>query len=80
MSVKSAYVEVDGIRFPNIKQFRRRSRPFDLYFHQNNIFGMQGGIIRSASEGYWIILGSLTRGIHQLRFGGEAYMMDTLEF
>ena len=63
--VKSAYVEVDGIRFPNIKQFRIRPRPFDLYYPENNIVGVQGGVIRSASEGYWIILGSLTRGIHQ---------------
>jgi hypothetical protein len=78
--VKSAYIEIDGIRLPNIKHFRIRSCPFDLYFPENNIFGVQPGVTRSVSEGYWIILGPLTRGIHQLRFGGEAYMMDALEF
>ena len=42
---------------------------------------MQAGVTsRARSEGYWIILQPLTRGIHQLRFGGEAYVMDTLEF
>lgn len=78
--VKSAYVEIDGTRLPNIKQFRIRSCPFDLYFPEKNIFGVQAGVTRSVSEGYWIILGSLTRGIHQIRFGGEAYVMDRLEF
>jgi hypothetical protein len=77
--VKSAYVEIDGLR-PNINEFRIRSRPFDLYFHENNIFGVRAGVTKSVSDGYWIIMDSLTRGIHQLRFGGEAYVMDTLEF
>lgn len=78
--VKSAYVEIDGLRLPNINEFRIRSHPFDLYFHENNIFGVRPGVTRSVSDGYWIIMDSLTRGIHQLRFGGEAYVMDTLEF
>ena len=78
--VKSAYVEIDGLSLPNINEFRIRSRPFNLSFSENNIFGVRAGVTRGVSEGYWIILDSLTRGIHELRFGGEAYVMDILEF
>jgi hypothetical protein len=78
--VKSAYVEIDGIAVQNIKRFRIRSHPFDLYFPENNVFGVSPGATKSVSDGYWIILCSLARGIHKLRFGGEAYTMDKLEF
>lgn len=78
--VRRAYVEIDGIVVPNIGQFRIRSSPFDLYFPENNIFGVKAGITRSVSEGYWIILDQLACGFHTLRFGGDTYVMDTLEF
>ena len=41
---------------------------------------MQAGVTREEKRRIWIILQPLTRGIHELRFGGEAYVMDTLEF
>jgi hypothetical protein len=78
--VKSPYAEIDGIRVSNMKQFRIRTAPFDLYFPENNIFRVQAGVTRSVSDGYWILLDPLSSGIHQLRFGGESYLMDKLEF
>jgi hypothetical protein len=78
--VKSAYVEIDGMMLPDIRQFRIRSRAFDLYLPENNIFGVRAGVTRSVSEGYWIILDSLRLGIHRIKFGGETYVKDILEF
>lgn len=78
--VRSAYVEVDGMRLPNIKHFRIRSRPFDMYLPVNNILGVKTGTTRSISEGYWIVLDSLPHGHHRISFGGEAYIRDKLEF
>lgn len=77
---KNVYVDIDGISLPDIDQFRFRSSPFNLHIPANNIFGVRAGATRSVSEGYWIILGPLARGAHRLRFGGQTYIKDTLEF
>ncbi len=78
--VRIAYVEIDGKRLSNMNEFIVRSSPFDLYYPKNNIVDVRPGITRAVSEGYWIILRPLAHGIYQLKFGGEAYLNDTLEF
>jgi hypothetical protein len=65
-------VTVDGIYLQNLKQYRARSKVFDLTFPQDNVYGVKPGPTRSVTDGYWVFLKPLPIGKHIIQFVGES--------
>lgn len=62
---------IDGEDLFISERFRVQSPPFNFSFPPNNIFGAQAGPTRGVSDGYWIFLKPLHRGIHSIRTYGS---------
>jgi hypothetical protein len=58
---------IGGGNLTNLKEFRVRSRAFDVNITDNPIFGLPGPT-RAVSDGYWVILEALPPGPHQIHF------------
>ena len=65
-------VIVDGHSLPDLKNYRVRSRVFDLWFPEDNVYNVPSGFTRSVTEGYWVFLKPLKAGKHNLYFSAEA--------
>jgi hypothetical protein len=57
------YLSVDGREFKELK-YRVHSRPFNITFSENNIFGVSCPT-RAVSDGYWVMLEPLEPGNHE---------------
>lgn len=44
---------------------------FDLELPDGNLFGLPVGTYEGVSDGYWLALGQLAPGAHELHFGGQ---------
>jgi hypothetical protein len=62
--------EIDGI---SIAVERVRSDPiiFELRFHPNNAFGVDGEWAQAAADGYWVFFKRLPKGKHTIKFRGK---------
>jgi hypothetical protein len=60
----------DGNQLADLKEFRVHSRPFDVTFPDNPIFGFPGRS-RAVSDGFWVILEALTIGTHHINFAAR---------
>ena len=79
--VKRLIISIDSKKISNLANYRVRSDPFEVNFPEHNVFGVEPGITRAVSDGYWIMLKPLPPGKHTLHFGGEAYCQkEMLEF
>jgi hypothetical protein len=65
-------VEVDGYHLPNLWDYRARSRVFDLIYPADNVYGVNAGVTRSVTDGYWLLIKPLLPGIHYIHFKAEA--------
>jgi hypothetical protein len=61
------FLSVDGKQFKELETYRVHSRAFDTNFPENPIFGKPGHT-KAVSDGYWVILESLTPGKHNIHF------------
>lgn len=69
--IKSGYVgslevEIDGVPIKNVTNYGIKSGPFDLYFPEGNIFGVQSGTAKAGAFTYVIFIKSLEPGEHRL--------------
>ena len=72
--VSSMEVTINGINLKNPRQYRARSRVFDLTFPQDNVYHVKPGPTRSVTDGYWVFLKPLRVGKHILHFIGESFI------
>jgi hypothetical protein len=68
---------VDGVNLKNLKQYRAQSPLFSFTFPIDNIFGVTPGLTQAVSDGYWIMLGPLSPGKHDIHFGGAVVDFTT---
>jgi hypothetical protein len=69
-------LSIDDSIVKGLEKFRARSRVFDLFFPEDNVYGVSKGYTRSVTDGYWIMLKNLEMGKHVLRFSAEAVIPD----
>jgi hypothetical protein len=65
---------IDNVSLKDLRNYRVRSRFFNLTFPQNGVYDVAAGITRSVCDGYWIFLKSLSREKHYLHFAGECVL------
>lgn len=68
--------EVDGVPVPNLSRFRTPAEPFSVTFPDNNLFQLFGCDVPAGTyypyvgDGYYVMLGPLSKGHHTLHFTG----------
>jgi hypothetical protein len=68
---------IDGSDIPNLKSYRIQSPEFNLTLPDNNAFGLKPQTTVAVSDGYFIMLEPLSKGVHTLKF--EAHYGDPVE-
>jgi len=63
-------VSLDGVEIGELYKYRIKFGPFDLLLPTNNIWGLDPGVTRAVSDGYWVFLKPLSIGDHQLYLHG----------
>jgi hypothetical protein len=79
-TVSNAYARLNSVDLPlpppttSLLDFRQQSPPglFDLVVPDNNVYGVPADTYQSISDGYFLALGPLSRGIYELEFGADA--------
>ena len=69
-------VTIDGVDISNLKEYRARSRVFDLIFNPNNVYQVAPGYTRSVTDGYWIFLKPLPLGDHKIYLRASALIPE----
>jgi hypothetical protein len=62
---------INGIKVLNPRKYRVSTKPFDIIFPQDNIWGAKAGLTRAAADGYWLFLKPLQPGKHTIYFFGR---------
>jgi hypothetical protein len=57
-----------GAPLKNLTHYRVTSKPFDVYFPPNNVWGVPVGTTRSVADTYIIFLKPLSEGNHVFKF------------
>jgi len=68
---------LDGSDIPNLKSYRIKSPEFNVTLPTNNAFGLKPGPTVAVSDGYFVMLEPLSKGVHSLKF--EAHYGDPVE-
>jgi hypothetical protein len=63
---------IDGNDVRNLREYRVRSKVFDLVFNSDNVYDVTPGITRSVTDGYWLFLKPLPKGDHVIYFRASA--------
>jgi len=69
-------VTIDGVDISNLKEYRMRSRVFDLVFNSGNVYDVTPGVTRSVTDGYWLFLKPLPIGYHTVFFRASALIPE----
>ncbi len=64
----TTFAKVDG---KDRSDIRAASGPFNWTLPENNIFGAEAGTYPAATDGRWVLLPPLSKGEHQVEFGGD---------
>jgi hypothetical protein len=59
---------IDGVPLKNLTHYRVTSKPYDVYFPPNNVWGVPAGTTRSVADTYIIFLKPLSEGNHVFEF------------
>lgn len=62
---------IDGEKINNLDKYRISSPPFDVVLPENSLYGAPPGPTRGISDGYWLFLKPLARGIHEIFAAGS---------
>jgi hypothetical protein len=62
---------VDGVKLPNLNEYRIQYGPFDMDIPNDNIWNTTPGPTKAASDGFWIFLETLEDGKHTISFRGK---------
>lgn len=62
---------VDGVSLTNISKYRIASPLFNFTLPENNNLGLDAQSTQAVSDGYWVILEPLPKGIHTIRSTGS---------
>jgi len=65
-------VFIDGVAVNDLEKYRASSLVFDLFFPEDNIYGVKAGATRSVTDGYWLLVKPLSRGNHIIHFAASA--------
>jgi hypothetical protein len=70
-------VTVDNLKLHDLDKYRVKFGPFDLLLSENNIWNIQAGATKAASDGFWLFLEPLNEGIHSIFFHGVEPNFET---
>jgi hypothetical protein len=59
-------ITIDGVNIGNLDSYRFQSPLFNLTFPENNIAGIEPQTTKAVSDGFWIFLGPLPPGTHEI--------------
>jgi hypothetical protein len=62
---------IDSIQLSDLEKCRVQTRPFDVTFPEDNIWGVKAGPTRAAADGYWLFLRPLSKGKHTIHIYGR---------
>jgi len=65
---------VDGVKLPNLSDYRVLSEFFDLAFPENNVYDVNSGVTRAVCDGYWAFLRPLPIGSHEINFSAKIFL------
>ena len=68
---------VDGKPVGDLQKFRFKSELFNFTLPADNVLGLAPGKTDSVAEGYWIMLKPLSKGEHEIKFGGSIVDVST---
>jgi hypothetical protein len=69
--VSNLEVSVDNVKINGLKRHRIKSPIFDVVLPEQNLFGGTAGPTRGASDGYWLFLKPLSKGVHRIHSFGS---------
>jgi hypothetical protein len=83
-SIVSRNITIDGNRVEgNLDRFRVPTKPFEVEFPANAIFGVPAGHSNAVADGGYLVLEELSTGDHEIRFEGRIEVpekVDSLEY
>lgn len=68
---------IDGVSIPDLQKFRSKSGLFNFTMPADNVLGLAPGKTDSVAEGHWIMLKPLSKGDHEIKFGGSIVDVST---
>ena len=69
-------VVIDGFQLENLREYRAKSRVFELEFIRQNVYGVKTGFTQSVTDGYWLMLKPLLLGDHTLHLKASALIPE----
>ena len=60
-----------------LRRFRVQSEVFNLFFPQDNVYGVKTGETRSVCDGFWIFIKPLPPGRYFIYFRGLTFLAET---
>ena len=69
--IKHLSVSIDGVTFTNLERYRVRSPVFSINLKENNILGVNSGLTKMITDGFWIFLKPLKIGDHNVTSYGS---------
>lgn len=75
--VSNLQLSIDGVNVPDLTKYRFKSGLYNFTMPQDNVLGLAAGTTDSIAEGYWVMLKPLTKGTHELKFGGSVVDVST---
>ena len=67
-TVTEKQITIDGVSIDNLDSYRVQSPVFNLTYPENNVAGLQPQTAKAVSDGYWVMLGPLSPGSHEIHF------------
>ena len=76
-NISSIFTKIDGELVENIEEYRVQSDFFDLEFPNDPVYNdVVPGLTRAVCNGYWMLVKPLSKGPHEISFGGEIQLID----
>jgi hypothetical protein len=69
--ISNLEVIVDDVKLNGLQRYRVQSPIFDVVLPKNNLFAGTPGPTRGVSDGYWLFLGPLPKGKHEIHSCGS---------
>ena len=70
-------VTIDGVKLPNLSEYRIQIGPFDLLIPEGNIWDIRPGPTRAVSDGFWVFLEPLSDGNYIVSLHGREPNFET---
>lgn len=76
-AISNLQLVVDGRAFADLQKYRIQSPLFNLTLPPANDYGVAAGQTQSVADGYYVLLGTLPRGAHDIHFAASVVGFTT---